>query len=93
MHETLTTFNLSEVLINAPKYAILIIAVPMLALTTIKVWLIARASSQSKPKKKEWVLSRQQDEEGIPLLAENSARSHSRARILPAGGADRRPRP
>jgi hypothetical protein len=74
MHETFTTFNLSEVLINAPKYAILIIVVPMLTLTVLKVWMTARASSTPK-RKKEWVLSRQHDEEGIPLLAEATTRS------------------
>ena len=74
MHETLTTFNLSEVLINAPKYAILIIVVPMLTLTMLKVWLATRAFSSGR-RKKEWVLSVQKDEEGIPLLAEATRRS------------------
>lgn len=91
MHETLTTFNLSEVLINAPKYAILIIVVPMLTLTVLKVWLIARASSSGR-RKKEWVLSAQKDEEGIPLLAEATQRSQP-ARTASRANGQRRQRP
>lgn len=88
MHETFTTFNLSEVLINAPKYAILIIVVPMLTLTILKVWLATRASSSGK-RKKEWVLSKQQDEEGIPLLAEATTRSGQRSRTSRTNGQKR----
>jgi hypothetical protein len=86
-----TTFNLADVLINVPKYAILIIVVPMLTLTVLKVWMTARASSKGKPKK-EWVLSRQLDEEGIPLLAEATARTHRGAALYRAS-TQRRPRP
>ena len=84
MHETLTSFHLAPVLINLPKYAILIIAVPMLTVSVLKVWLTAHASSKEKPRK-EWVLSRQLDKEGIPLLAETPATRAGRQRITMPG--------
>lgn len=71
MHETVTSFNLAPVLINLPKYAILIIVMPMLAIAVLKFWLAVRASSKEKPRK-EWALSQEQDEAGIPLLAKST---------------------
>lgn len=83
MHETFTSYNLADVLVNVPKYAILIVVVPMLTLTVLKLWLTAGNLSNGKPKK-EWNLSQQQDEEGIPLLAKATMRSRREVRALPA---------
>lgn len=85
MHETFTSFSLAPVLINLPKYAILIIVMPMLTLTVLKFWLAARASAKEKPRR-EWVLSQEKDKAGIPLLAEAAvarqpARRQSRLRL------------
>jgi hypothetical protein len=76
MHEAFTSYNMANVLVNVPKYAILIIVLPMLTLTLLKIWMTARATSKGKPKR-EWVLSRTQDEQGIPLLAEVAERPQS----------------
>ena len=81
MH-AIASYNMGDVLVNAPKFAIFIIVGPTLALTILKVWLTARATSKDRLKKKEWVLSHHRDEEGIPLLAEAVKRSqHNRVSV------------
>jgi hypothetical protein len=89
MH-TIASYNLSQVLIHTPQYAILIVVVPMLTIAVLKGWNTTRAS-KSRLEKKEWVISREHDEEGIPLLAETVMRSH-RDRGVGAPISSRAPR-
>ncbi len=90
MMHAIASYNLSQVLMSAPQYAILIVVVPMLTIAVFKAWNTARAS-KSRLKKKEWVISRQQDDEGIPLLAESVMRSQ-RDREIAASFSNRTPR-
>jgi hypothetical protein len=60
----------SSVLADVQSYGVLILAVPPIALLAIKLWLVARAAS-GKTRQTHYVLAREKDANGIPLLARN----------------------
>jgi hypothetical protein len=57
---------------HTPMYALLFVVALISIWFAVKVCFSAKASSREKPK--EWVLSRQMDAEGLPLLTEDLRR-------------------
>lgn len=68
MDNQLLSINWSATLAHAPAYAVLLFVVPVLGLMALKMLLLTRASAGPKSRK-EWILLREQDAEGIPVLA------------------------
>jgi hypothetical protein len=62
---------LSEMLADVQSYSVLILAVPPIVLIAIKLWLCARAGS-GKTRQTHYVLAREKDANGIPLMARNN---------------------
>lgn len=81
--------NLPPVETHLSMYALLLVIVPLSMMLALKVWFSAKESSREK---KQWVLSRQLDAEGIPLLADDPLRKASGGFPYSAG-TNRRPRP
>jgi hypothetical protein len=68
-----------------PMFAVLLVVGSLAMWGTIKVCFSTKASAREK--RKEWVLSRQMDAEGIPLLAEDLRRPGGG---YPYAGGDKR---
>ena len=68
MGNQLLSLNWSGMLAHTPAYALLLFVVPVLGLVALKMALLTRASGGPKSRT-EWVLLREQDAEGIPVLA------------------------
>ena len=68
MGNQLLSIDWSALLAHAPAYALLLFVLPVLGLVALKMFLLTRASAGPKSAK-EWVLLREQDAEGIPVLA------------------------
>ncbi len=60
--------NWSVIANHLPQYVLLLFGLPMAALLTIKVGLSMKTASAKKAPR-QWVISRDQDGEGIPVLA------------------------
>lgn len=73
--------NLSSLLAHVQQYGLLLLALPPIVLLTIKIWLLVKSASP-KGGRKEWVLRREKDERGIPLLAKDNDDFEARDRRL-----------
>jgi len=68
MDSQMLSGNWSVVANHLPQYVFLLFGLPMAALLTIKLGLSMKSASEKKAPK-QWVISQDQDAEGIPVLA------------------------
>lgn len=73
--------NLTSLFAHVREYGLLILAIPPVALIGIKIWLLAKAASH-KGARKDWVLLRERDENGVPKLARANDDFEARDRRL-----------
>jgi hypothetical protein len=74
MIQQLLADNVSALLAHLPKSGLLLLLSPLLCLIAIKIWQSMRTGA-SKKAPAHWILSGEYDEQGLPLLARETAAS------------------